>query len=167
MYGRSASVLARGCNQRWRRRSIGSVAVYKPLKGLKSTTFIADDDAGEYGAFSLWESKEDADADDEVLKARVEDAVGHILKAPLTYRLFEVLYVEEAWKRKGLRARLRFGFEVFGLHPAPVPPIQDVIESCALALSARDDGVPPEAHSSREIEYEDRCRGSSVGRAVD
>ena len=74
----------------------GSASVYKPLKGFKSATFLSDDAVGEYGAFSLWESKEDADAAAVTLKARVQEAVGSIIKEPLTFRLFEVLHEAKA-----------------------------------------------------------------------
>jgi len=60
-------------------------------KGFKSATFLADDSVGEYGAFVLWESKEDAEAAFEALNPQLEKALTGIVQGPPTTRLFEVV----------------------------------------------------------------------------
>ena len=64
--------------------------LFVTLKGFKSTTFMSDFDAGEYGALSVWETKEDADAAGEVLAPRLKEAVGDRLKGPPTIKVMEV-----------------------------------------------------------------------------
>lgn len=46
----------------------------KGLKGFKSLTMFRDDDTGECGGLSLWESKEDAEAALETTGAALKDA---------------------------------------------------------------------------------------------
>jgi len=65
-------------------------SAHKTLKGFKSATFIGDDTVGEYGALTLWESKEDAEAAGTALGPKLEQALSGIVKGPPTRRLFEV-----------------------------------------------------------------------------
>ena len=67
---------------------------YKALKGFKSMVFIGDDEANEFGSFSLWETKEDAEAASEGLRPRMMEEVGELFRAPPTTRVFEVHKVE-------------------------------------------------------------------------
>lgn len=60
------------------------------LKGFKSVTFIGDDETGEYGSFSLWETQEDAQAVAEALLPKLQEAVGDRMKGPPTVRNLEV-----------------------------------------------------------------------------
>ena len=69
-------------------------AAYKALKGFKSMVFIGDDEANEFGSFSLWETKEDAEAASEGLRPRMMEEVGDLFTAPPTTRVFEVHEVE-------------------------------------------------------------------------
>ncbi len=64
--------------------------VLKAQKGFKKVTFFGDDAKGDYGSFSLWESKEDAEAEAEAVRPQLEQAVSGIAKAPPTRRFFEV-----------------------------------------------------------------------------
>ena len=59
-------------------------------KGFKSVTFFLDDTVGEYGAFVLWESKEDAEATIAALEPQLHQALTGIVQGPPTLRLFEV-----------------------------------------------------------------------------
>jgi hypothetical protein len=59
-------------------------------KGFKSVTFFLDDIVGEYGALSLWESKEDADASSAALDPQLQQALTGIVQGPPTLLLFEV-----------------------------------------------------------------------------
>ena len=60
------------------------------LKGHKSTTFMADFDAGEFNTLSIWETKEDAEAAGEELAPWVKEAVGDKLKGPPSVKILEV-----------------------------------------------------------------------------
>ena len=64
--------------------------IFKAQKGFKGITFLGDDAVGEYGGFSLWESKEDLEASTGAGRAKLEEAVGDTLKGPPTFRVFEV-----------------------------------------------------------------------------
>ena len=59
-------------------------------EGFQKITFFGDEAAGDYGSFSLWESKEDAEAEAEAIRPQLEQAVSGIAKEPPTRRLFEV-----------------------------------------------------------------------------
>jgi heme-degrading monooxygenase HmoA len=51
--------------------------IFKAQRGFKSVTFFeADAAAGEYGSFSLWETREDAEAADAALLPQLQQAVG-------------------------------------------------------------------------------------------
>ncbi len=62
----------------------------KAQKGFKNVNFLGDDEAGEYGAFVLWETKEDAEAGKEALFPVLQNALSGIAKGPPTLKLFEV-----------------------------------------------------------------------------
>ncbi len=62
----------------------------KARKGFKSVNFLGDDEAGEYGAFVLWETKEDAEAGKEALLPVLQNILSGIAKGPPTLKLFEV-----------------------------------------------------------------------------
>lgn len=64
--------------------------VLEAQKGFKKITFFGDEAEGDYGSFSLWESREDAEAEAEAIRPQLEQAVSGIAKEPPTRRLFEV-----------------------------------------------------------------------------
>ena len=50
--------------------------IFRAQKGFKSVTFFeADAAAGEYGSFSLWDTREDAEAADAALMPQLQQAV--------------------------------------------------------------------------------------------
>lgn len=59
-------------------------------KGVKSVTFFMDESAGEYGAFTLYETKDDADASVAALDSRLQEVLRGIAKGPPTLRGFDV-----------------------------------------------------------------------------
>ncbi len=65
----------------------------KARKGFKSINYLGDDEAGEYGAFILWETKEDAAASKEALFPILQSKLTGIAKGPPTLKLFEVIEV--------------------------------------------------------------------------
>lgn len=63
------------------------------LKGFKSVTWLADDQAGEYGSLSMWESEADAEAASKEMRPEVMKAVETITSAEGESRVrhFEVV----------------------------------------------------------------------------
>ena len=64
--------------------------MYKTMKGHKSSTFFANYETGECGSLSLWESKEDAEAASAIMRPKLMEAAGGILKGPPTIKTFEL-----------------------------------------------------------------------------
>jgi hypothetical protein len=64
--------------------------VFKSHKGLKSVTFVGDGASGEYGGFSTWERKEDADAHLALTRPNLQEALKDMVKEPPTTKVFEV-----------------------------------------------------------------------------
>ncbi len=62
----------------------------KAQKGFKSINFLGDDETGEYGAYILWETKEDGEAGKEALFPILQSKLTGIAKGPPTLKLFEV-----------------------------------------------------------------------------
>ncbi len=59
------------------------------MKGFKGMTMVGDDDTGEYGGMTLWETKEDAEAA-LATQAPMREALGALLKAPPTAKVYQV-----------------------------------------------------------------------------
>ncbi len=64
--------------------------VFKAQKGFKGITFLGDDATGEYGGFSLWESKEDAEATLAAINPKTRESLRGVVKGEPSTRLFEV-----------------------------------------------------------------------------
>ncbi len=62
----------------------------KPLQGFKGISFLVDEQAEAYGSFSLWESREDAEAVQKTAGARVQEAIASIATGPMRVQIFEV-----------------------------------------------------------------------------
>jgi heme-degrading monooxygenase HmoA len=58
----------------------------KTMRGFRGVTFLMDEVAGDYGSFSLWESREDAEA----ASAAINPRVAEIFKGMLTPWIFDV-----------------------------------------------------------------------------
>ena len=69
----------------------GANTLYNNLKGFKHVTYFGDEAVGEYGAFSLWESKEDAEDADIALNPKLEEALDGVSNGPPKSQLFEVI----------------------------------------------------------------------------
>jgi heme-degrading monooxygenase HmoA len=67
-----------------------SVPFLKALKGFRGATFISDEAANEYGSFSLWDSKENAEASIEAGPPALGRALSRIGGSTPVSRLFEV-----------------------------------------------------------------------------
>ena len=59
-------------------------------EGFRNVTFLEDDEAGEYGVFILWDSKEHAEASKEALFPVLLEALSDKVKSPPALKLFEV-----------------------------------------------------------------------------
>ena len=66
----------------------------KTLKGFRGVTFVMDERSGDYGSFSLWDSKEDAEA----ASAAISPRVAKIFQGMLTPWIFEVYEPKDGTK---------------------------------------------------------------------
>ena len=69
-------------------------ALYRAQQGFRHVFIIGDEASGEYGSFSVWESKEDADAANAVIAPRLQQALTGLLQGPPERWGFEVLEPE-------------------------------------------------------------------------
>lgn len=60
------------------------------LKGFKNVTFFGNNETGEYGSLSLWETEEDAEAVSKATGLQIRDVVGDLLTERPTVRICEV-----------------------------------------------------------------------------
>jgi hypothetical protein len=65
--------------------------LYRTQKGFRHVFIIGDETSGEYGSFSVWESKEDAEAANAVIGPRLQQALTDLLQGPPDRWFFEVL----------------------------------------------------------------------------
>ena len=69
------------------------------LPGFVNAVFFMDDDAGEYGFFSVWESKEDAESVPEQFgPLSIRDTMERLMTKPATIKIFDV-YESRTLKR--------------------------------------------------------------------
>ena len=66
------------------------IPTVKAQKGFKDISFLVDAETGEYGAFILWDSQENADAAKEALVPVLLSKIGSMVKSPPSIKLFEV-----------------------------------------------------------------------------
>ena len=64
--------------------------VFESLKGFRSATFFGDNTSGEYGVFTIWDTKEDSEAVSAVVVPVLRQALGDLLKSPPTLRAYEI-----------------------------------------------------------------------------
>lgn len=62
----------------------------KSLKGFVSAHFLVSEDGNEYGSFSLWESRQDAESAGESIRPKTVEVLGKLAAEPPTQRIFEV-----------------------------------------------------------------------------
>ncbi len=67
-----------------------AASVIRGLKGFKDVTFFGNDETGEYGSLSLWETEEDAEAVSKATGLQIRDIVGDLLTERPTVRICEV-----------------------------------------------------------------------------
>jgi heme-degrading monooxygenase HmoA len=68
--------------------------VMRRLNGFRSVTWLHNDDAGQYGSFSLWDTRADAEAVSGVTELQLDDASKAALKGPPTVQIFEIAEVK-------------------------------------------------------------------------
>ncbi|MDW7650537.1 MAG: antibiotic biosynthesis monooxygenase [Bacillota bacterium] len=64
--------------------------LHKNFKGLKSLTFFSDENTGDYGSFSIWESQEALDAAVANYGFDLHEALSAVATAPPTIKTFAV-----------------------------------------------------------------------------
>lgn len=68
----------------------------KELKGFRRLTMFRDDETGECGGLSLWESKDDAEAALKHTGAKLKDALTGIVKGEPKRGIYEVWQILDA-----------------------------------------------------------------------
>ncbi len=58
--------------------------------GFQQVMFFLDEDRNEYGAVTVWNSREDAERANEVLTPQFEQAFGDLLMSPIRTQVFEI-----------------------------------------------------------------------------
>jgi heme-degrading monooxygenase HmoA len=66
------------------------VATYRAMPGFRSVTYLIDESTHEYGAFSVWESRADAEAAGAAARARMAENPAEHIRATPTTRIFEI-----------------------------------------------------------------------------
>ncbi len=67
-----------------------AAAEIRRLKGFKNVTFFGNNETGEYGSLSLWETEEDAEAVSKATGLQIRDVVGDLLIERPMVRICEV-----------------------------------------------------------------------------
>ncbi len=62
----------------------------KTLNGFVAAHFLVSTDETEYGAFSLWETREDAETGGATLRAKTKETLGKLATEPPVETIFEV-----------------------------------------------------------------------------
>jgi len=65
-------------------------AIAKQQQGFISIHFVISSDESEYGSFSLWESKDDAETGGSAIRSEVAETLQGIATAPPTIDVYEV-----------------------------------------------------------------------------
>jgi hypothetical protein len=63
----------------------------KGMKGFKSVVYFGDEDTNEYGAFYTWETKEDSEAANDLIKPKVQEMLGPLVVEPPVRKVYEVV----------------------------------------------------------------------------
>ena len=92
MYARF-SVVSVGAGMRPRMEALAEqlAARFRTMPGFRSVTFVMDEAAGDYGSFSLWDSREDAEA----ASTAIAPDVARVFRGLLTPWIFEVYEPKE------------------------------------------------------------------------
>ena len=65
--------------------------LYRAQRGFKQVYIIGDEASGEYGSFSVWQSKADAEAANAVIAPQLQQALSGMLQGPPSRWFLEVL----------------------------------------------------------------------------
>ncbi|HEX5165834.1 MAG TPA: antibiotic biosynthesis monooxygenase [Thermomicrobiales bacterium] len=60
------------------------------MPGFQSVTFFLDEERSEYGAVSVWDSREAAEQADAALTPEFEKAFGDLLQGSITTQIYEI-----------------------------------------------------------------------------
>jgi len=64
--------------------------IYRASPGFKSATFFADEPTGDYGALSVWETRETLEAAAQKAHPLIAEKLGKLLKSPPALSTYEV-----------------------------------------------------------------------------
>lgn len=70
-------------------------AVMKTLPGFVHLTFFRDDATGRYGSFSVWQTKENAEAVGQATELHIREMVSDILTEPPSVQILDVYEPKE------------------------------------------------------------------------
>ena len=68
--------------------------LFRSAKGLARIAFFGNDKTGEYGGFSIWESKEEAEEFTDYARPRLREMLKDVIKGPATTKVFFVFEPE-------------------------------------------------------------------------
>jgi heme-degrading monooxygenase HmoA len=68
--------------------------LFRSAKGLERIAFFGNDKTGEYGGFSIWESKEEAEEFTNYARPRLREMLKDVIKGPATTKVFFVFEPE-------------------------------------------------------------------------
>jgi heme-degrading monooxygenase HmoA len=66
------------------------VSGMQQMPGFVSVTFFLDEQANEYGAYSVWESREQAESADKALTPQFEQSFGDQLQGHIQTHIYEI-----------------------------------------------------------------------------
>ncbi len=70
-------------------------AIMKTMPGFEYVSFFRDEATGRYGSFSVWQSKDDAEAVSQATKLHIREMVSDILTEPPSVQIFDVYEPKE------------------------------------------------------------------------
>jgi heme-degrading monooxygenase HmoA len=82
--------LAPGQRSIQEQRANRSAAIYRGMNGFRSVTYLIDETGNEYGTFSVWDSRADAEAAGAATRARMAENAPENIQVAATTRIFEI-----------------------------------------------------------------------------
>jgi heme-degrading monooxygenase HmoA len=82
--------LSAGMRASMEQRADRSAPLYRDMQGFRSVTYLIDETTNEYGSFSVWDSRADAEAAGATTRARMTQSVSASAQEPPVSRVFEI-----------------------------------------------------------------------------
>ena len=64
--------------------------IMKSLQGFVSAHILISEDENEYGSFSLWESRQDAESGGETVRSKTSEVIQKLAAEPPTVRIYKI-----------------------------------------------------------------------------